>query len=243
MTAALSNAYLWSTPLNHLELFSPPRASYDLWYEREVEPRQPSPYWTASTDGYNLKMRLPDVEPQTVSAQLAADGETIEVAGERKIEGCSCRPSTVKQVKLPYRPRAEDVDVTMKDGVLSLTLARHAKADAATPLKVNLPEEPKQEKEGDEPQTRPLRFVPHESAVETSPPSVDLDAQEKRLADKFRSAALASLATSLPSGEQAVAGAATDKTTATEAATAAGVDEPAAAAEMPAKSTGDATGS
>lgn len=51
-------------------------------------------------------------------------------------------------------------------------------------------------KEGDEfqpPGTRPLRFVPHESASDGGPPSVE--AQEKSLTAKFRSAALASLAT------------------------------------------------
>ena len=47
----------------------------------------------------------------------------------------TCTPSTLKEISLPYRPRAEDIDVAMeKDGVLTLRLERHAKADAPTPL-------------------------------------------------------------------------------------------------------------
>merc|ERR1719198_1606407 len=109
------SAFFWD-----YELYSMPRYHYYTHLDTA-----PSPYgWTASTDSYDLKLRLPDLEPQSVSAALASDGTKIEVAGERKIEGCTCQPRTVKEIALPYRPRAEDVGVTIKDGVLSLSLAR-----------------------------------------------------------------------------------------------------------------------
>ena len=73
----------------------------------------PSPYWSATPDAYDLKIRLPDLEPGTVEAQLSSDGKKIEVKGERKIESCSCKPTTVREIALPYRPRAEDITVTI----------------------------------------------------------------------------------------------------------------------------------
>merc|ERR1719171_478408 len=171
-----------------------------VWYdtysysERETEPR-----WMSTPDAYSMKLRLPDLEPATVSAALSSDGTKIEVTGERKIEGCSCRPTTVKEIGLPYRPRAEDVGVTIKDGVLSLTLARHAKADAPTPIKVQVMEEPpavaatkEQAEEAAPAGTRPLRFVPHASAASEQPSTApSLQEQEKSLTDKFRNVALA----------------------------------------------------
>merc|ERR1719231_1784946 len=102
--------------------------------------------WTISTDAYELKVRMPDLEPASVRAALAQDGTKIEVIGERKIEGCTCTPSTLKEISLPYRPRAEDIDVAMeKDGVLTLRLERHAKADAPTPLNVKQAADKKEE--------------------------------------------------------------------------------------------------
>ena len=160
-----------------------------------------------SSDAYELKVRLPDLEPTSVRAALGADGQKIEVIGERKIEGCTCQPSTVKEIALPYRPRTEDIDVEVdKEGVLALRLARHAKTESATELKVSVsppavaakaePEPP------EAPTTRPLRFVPHESAKETATPAApSLDEKEKNLTDKFRSAALAAAAVQAePSG-------------------------------------------
>jgi len=194
LLAVTANAFVWMEM--DYDMYSP-LLSYPV--RNHLAPRwdrYASPYWSANEDAYELNMRLPDLEPQTVSASLASDGKKIEVAGERKIEGCSCRPTSIKEIDLPYRPRAEDVDISMKDGMLSIRLARQADASAATPLKVKLVEEPK-EKEAEAPadasQTRPLRFVPHASATDAKKRSVD--EQEKSLTDKFRSAALASVAT------------------------------------------------
>lgn len=157
-------------------------------------------------DAYELKVRLPDLEPTSVRAALGADGTKIEVVGERKIEGCTCQPSTVKEISLPYRPRAEDIDVALdKEGVLSMRLLRQpAKAEDATPLKVSVAadKEPAPEAE-----TRKLRFVPHESAQQPSSKAGTIEEQEKNLTDKFRSAALAAVAVQHehPSAKEAAA--------------------------------------
>lgn len=196
--ATLSDAYFF---------LSPPRTSYELWYDYYEPPREsaPSPYWTASTDAYELKLRLPDLEPQSITAALSSDGTKIEVAGERKIDGCTCQPTTVKELSLPYRPRPEDVDVSIgTSGVLSLRLARNNgnKVDAPTPLAVKVLEAPSttstDNKEArEEPGTRPLRFIPHASAAESSSSNVaSLEQQEKSLTDKFRSAASAAVSQS-----------------------------------------------
>lgn len=94
MTAALSsNAFIWA-PYSTYDLFTPRWPSYELSsydVQREVSrcarteflrnpsrpPQQPSPYST--TDAYELKMRLPDLEPESVTASLASDGNKIEL--------------------------------------------------------------------------------------------------------------------------------------------------------------------
>jgi len=154
--------------------------------------------WAATPDFYSYKMRLPDMEPDSVSAMLSADSSSIKITGKRKFEGCTCEPTTMREVALPYRPRPEDVSIqydegdATRDSLLTLKLARHAKAEAAVPLKVTVAEPPKAvepTKEGEATGTRPLRFVPHESA--TAKPSGettndDAEATEKSLTEKFR---------------------------------------------------------
>jgi len=212
-TLAVSNAYAYR---RLFDVYDSTPHTFELWYDTYAAPMRglPSPassYWTSSLagDAYQLKMKLPDMEPASVSAELASDGKSIQVVGERKIEGCTCRPSTVQDIPLPYRPRADDIHVTVKDDVLSIKLARQAKAeDAPTPLKVNVLEAqdskaaPKEEQETAQAtgNTRPLRFVPHESTrpMETKTPS--LQDKERTLAAKFRSAALATLASSRSTG-------------------------------------------
>lgn len=173
------------------------------------EPTAPSPYsWSSTPDAYTLKMRLPELEPDSISASLASDSATLHISGKRKFEGCTCQPTTVREVPLPYRPRAEDISIALdKNDVLSLALARSAKADAPTPIKVSVAQEEagalKSEKEPSSGETRPLRFIPHPSAStdggEHDEPKVDgaassLAAQEKSLTERFRAAAAASLA-------------------------------------------------
>lgn len=176
---AFNEALLWAPS------WGPTR--YEAIYDMSAyEEAPPTTRWSASPSAYELKVRLPDLEPNSVKAALTSDGTKVEIIGERKIEHCTCSPSTVKEITLPYRPRAEDIDVSYdKDNVLSLKLARHSKVDAATPLTVTT----RAEDQGAE-ERRPLRFVPHESATEKD----SLHTQEKMLQDKFRSAALASLA-------------------------------------------------
>lgn len=182
-------------PTKTLILLSLNTATAHYWlprYEREfyvaTYEEEQSPRWTASTDAYVLNVPLPAVDEATLSAALSADGKKIELIGEKQIEGCTCRPTTVQEVSLPYRPRAEDIDVIAKDGSVSLRLARHAGSDGPTPLTVKVEKKaPPKEEDG---ATRKLRFVPHESATSTT-----LEQREKSLTDKFRSAALASVAT------------------------------------------------
>lgn len=215
MMAASTNALLWMPPTTSdlastfFDLAHAHSRAIDLAHSRAIEKQRsyqldPSPYWTSSADAYELKMRLSDIEPQSVSAALASDGKKIELTARRKIEGCECKPAVVEQIALPYRPRAEDIAVTVKSDILSLKLARRASADESTPLEVTVQDKAPEAKEGDDSQTpagtRPLRFVPHESANEVQQPSVD--EQEKSLTAKFRKAALASLATTPSSGAQ-----------------------------------------
>ena len=152
----------------------------------------------STPDAYSMKLRLPDLEPATVSAALSSDGTKIEVTGERKIEHCKCVPSTVREVELPYRPRPEDIDVSIDGEVLQVRLTRHAKTDAPTPLAVKSVAADKDDKA----ETRPLRFVPHASATEGT-----LEAQEKSLSDKFRDVARAAIAVASepPSAKEAAA--------------------------------------
>merc|ERR1712227_1070240 len=171
--------------------------------------------WRATSDAYELKAHLPDVEPQSVTATLALDGTKIELTGKRKLEGCTCTPTTINEIELPYRPRAEDIDIAIKDDVLSLRLARKATAKASTPLKVTVVSEAPKD-QSDEAATQELRFVPHGSAL-TQAKSQTLEEKEKSLTDKFRSVALASSAvatlrrsaTAATSGEEVLTGAET----------------------------------
>merc|ERR1712130_412722 len=72
---ASTDAYYWLSPTT--------TRHYTSWYfdhdhqlwnagRGDVE-TAPSPYWQASPDAYTLVMRLPDIEPETVSAALASD--------------------------------------------------------------------------------------------------------------------------------------------------------------------------
>ena len=180
---------------------------------------------------------MPELEPNSMRAALASDGTKIEIVGNRKIEGCTCSPSIVKEVPLPYRPRVEDIDVSLEESVLSLRLSRHAfhaKADTATPLKVTTRSQDDKEAAADEAEERrPLRFVPHASAAEPSSTSpTSLQEQERTLTDKFRTAALAAVAVQQKETQPASAETSAKEAAATtaEGAVAAEVNSPPSAA-------------
>jgi len=142
--------------------------------------------WRMSPDYYSVKIQTPAVEEGSVSASLSPDGMMLNVNAKRRIEGCTCQESTVGQVRLPHTPRAEDVDLVHdpKTGVVSVKVARHAKAAEPTPLSIKtLEQEPKPEGQ------RPLRFVPHESAAPKQGASVDT--AEAKVLEKFRALARA----------------------------------------------------
>ena len=137
-----------------------------------------------------------------MSATLAADSPTLHVTGKRKIESCQCEPTTVREIALPYRPRAEDISIELKDdNVLSLKLKRAATADAPVALEIKKAE-PVPSVEA----TRPLRFVPHPSASEEpqAQANTTTEEQEKSTLDKFRAAAQAAAlsAVSLPKDKE-----------------------------------------
>jgi HSP20 family molecular chaperone IbpA len=173
------------------------KKSTENWWPRTAS----TDTWVASNDAYTYKTRLPDLEPDSVTAEMSADSSSIKVNGKRAFDGCSCEARQVYDIELPYRPRADDVSVSIDSGLLTLKLARHAKVSEAVPLKVTVAETTVAEKTTtDAPSpsgTRPLRFVPHESAT-TSTNKDDsegkvgsvstIEAQEKGLMDKFRAA-------------------------------------------------------
>lgn len=177
---------------------------YTHWpsYQVATMPREPSPYyeyWNASPDSYSLKIRLPELEPDSISASLASESATLEVTGKRKFDGCTCEKTVVREVKLPYRPRPEDIEVTVLGAdALSLKLARGSKADAPTPIKVNVERVDETKKGWDK--VRELRFVPHASATaegdqkSDESKSLSVQEQEKTLTERFRNVAQAAVA-------------------------------------------------
>jgi len=145
--------------------------------------------WTTSPESYAIRVRVPELEPESVTASLAAEGASLELTGKRKFAGCSCEPASLVTVPLPYRPRAEDVDLVLDDtkNLVTVTLARKAKADSPTQLDVKRAPPPGETRDENQESTRPLRFVPHISAAATAEPT--LEQQETKLADKFRNIA------------------------------------------------------
>jgi hypothetical protein len=173
-----------------------------------------TPRWTATVDAYTLKMVLPEMERDTIAASLY-DHSMVKVVGKRKIEGCQCEPRAVREVNLPYRARAEDVNVaiTGDDGmsVLTVKLARgrsdESKPDSPIPLQINTKNTITPTDEAKE-----LRFIPHPSATEevftaaAATSTSTVEAQERTLTDKFRAAAQAAVAVtseSAPAAAQA----------------------------------------
>jgi len=208
LAPSLATSYVGFFPARHDFFFSEwPTDYYSLnTYSGCGRETSQSPSWAATNDAYSLKMRLPAMEPDSVTAQLAADQSTIKVTGKRKVEGCACEPTAVREIALPYRPRSEDVSVAIDDNVLTLKLARHAQADAPVSLSVQvaqakqeLPQAKEalttgQAKEGSTADARPIRFIPHPSASPASDEAPSVSAQETRLVDKFRAATRAAQA-------------------------------------------------
>merc|ERR1719498_1970961 len=73
-------------------------------------------------------MLIPEMEPDSIGADLIQDesgGLAVKVTGTRKIEGCSCQPTAVREVPLPYRARSEDVSIhTDGSSMVTIKLAR-----------------------------------------------------------------------------------------------------------------------
>jgi hypothetical protein len=197
LSPSLSYSYLSYAslyPRNHDFFFQDPSAQY--WLDTSVsascatESYSRTPTWSATNEAYTLKLALPPAEPGSVSATLSE--ATVKVGLTRKIDSCQCQPMAHREIALPYRPRAEDVSLAVDDqNVLTIKLARgtDAKVETSIPLSVATSKKADANEE-DEPKTRPLRFIPHESASSES----SVGKQEQTALDKFRAAAQASLA-------------------------------------------------
>ena len=220
LTSMLANGHaqltMWRTMPNAFDY-----ALDALTHAREyVSPTASS--WSATDDAFTKNVRVPALE--SVAASLSADGKKLEITGKRKIEKCQCESDTIGEIELPYRPRPDDITLKLHadDRVLEVALARRAEdvAAAATPISVSVADESK-------PATRPLRFVPHESA--TAAPSVDK--QEKSLVDKFRDVAATAVRAKEAEAALSSESAATADAAATEGAAVPATDAPPAGAE------------
>ena len=105
---------------------------------------------------------------------------TLQVTGTRIIQSCTCTPTVQKEIALPYRPRAEDIQVEYDDGILSITLERHAKAEA--PITV-----PVKSAKSKAPEVQEQTQI----AAPADSPRPTLAEQERSALEKFRSAAAA----------------------------------------------------
>ena len=183
MMAPTVSAFLESSmlyPRAHDLFFSAP--FYGLTTLPSCSIRQPpsrAPTWTASTDAFVAKMIVPELEADSIGADLIEDesgGLAVKVTGTRKIDGCSCQPTAVREVPLPYRPRPEDVSVHADGSVVTVKLARGRV-------------------EGDQLKAVPLTVTKHRSQApasterERQAPKTSVEAQERSLAAKFRAVA------------------------------------------------------
>lgn len=173
-----------------------PASYYSLGGFPSCADRQPvrAPQWTATSDAFNLKMLVPEMQPDSLTADLIQDesgGLAVKVTGTRKIEGCSCEPTAVREVPLPYRPRPEDVTVhTDGSTMVTVKLARgHAQSDQPkVPLTIIKDKQVKAPPAGTE-----------LSVAQEAQKSVE--AQERSLTDKFRAVAHAATAVAAPKAE------------------------------------------
>lgn len=142
-----------------------------------------SPTWSARNDAYTLKMVVPDLEPDSVTAKLGSDERgtsTVKIEGKRKIEACQCQPTQIREVPLPYRPRPEDVSIALdaETSTVTIELARgNTKNHEEQPLPLTLTKKTARNTE--------VAKVTEDELVRS---------QEKSLTEKFRAAAQASLA-------------------------------------------------
>ena len=142
------------------------------------------------SSSYQMRMRMPEIESSSISASLAQDGRTLLVSGKRKMDGCTCSPSTVREVLLPYRPRSEDIGLQLdaQKNELTITLARDSGGHTAVPIAVNVKDP-----------------ITEEVVADKVPKEMSLADKEKTLTEKFRAAgAAATLATKVDSGDEAV---------------------------------------
>lgn len=202
-------------------------------YEVAPRPSSTTTSWLSTKDAYVMRLRVPELEPESVEATLQADEAFLTLSGKKKLDGCECAKRVVETVPLPYRPRAEDIQIELdkNKNVLELRLARKAKATAPIALSVKLAGQ--QEAAASDAQTRPIRFIPHASASATTgtattadedvakakAASTSLEERERSLTAKFAAALSTSskAAKEATSNEAAAAKAAEATTTTVEA--------------------------
>lgn len=139
--------------------------------------------WRCDTTTCTLSVPVLHLEADSLRLNLAADGKTLALSGERKIEGCKCTPSEDMTINLPFTPRVEDIQSSMNEfGRLLITLPKHTAVAEPIAIQITKPA----------PTPKQLHFVPHESAT-TSPSTAEekLEEKERTLTEKFRAAGLA----------------------------------------------------
>lgn len=175
-------------------MFSSPLFAADLWsidthpmMARTVSPAAPTtPRWRCNEAKCVIALPIEHLHESTVSLMLDDDGKAIALSGEKKIEGCSCKPTDDVKVALPFTPRVEDIASKLENGLLTITLSKHSKMNEPIALEISRPQEPA---------VNQIRFVPHASASAAAPStdgSTSTAEQEKKLSEKFR--AIAALA-------------------------------------------------
>lgn len=107
----------------------------DMLSSAEDASRHASP----PTETRTVRVRsLEPFEPDTLSAVLEPDGETLTVTAKPAHEGCTCQEKTIAQLTLPHTPtRPGDIEVTA-DGkdLLTISLPVKSKTNEPTPLKI-----------------------------------------------------------------------------------------------------------
>lgn len=149
---------------------------------------------------YSVRVKMPDMESSSISASLAPDGRTLTVSGKRKMEGCTCTETALRDVLLPYRPRSEDIGISLdaEKSELMITLAKDSKG-AAVPIRVNV-KDPAVAKESVEEDGAPKEV----QSTAVAPDELSLAEKEKTLTEKFRAAgAAATLAAKVGSVDEA----------------------------------------
>lgn len=75
--------------------------------------------WQTSKNHVNLKVRLPELDLNTMAARLSPDGSSLSVSAARKYDRCSCDSGKLFDVALPHTPHnMEDIILAVDEQTL-----------------------------------------------------------------------------------------------------------------------------